>query len=277
MEPIRSGTTTERIVRTTILTVLFLGYSAFSFYDGYIRYPHQNVKTLSKTLAVPPDPLPEPDPGIDHTSLDSVTKGMSTDEVVASMGEPAVREGDTWIYFGMGGMARIKMQRGAFVVATEWVEADHSELDLMVQKVIGVITGVLGLLMLLQWIRVVTTRAELTDAGLKVNSQGGRRWGGSPLVPFESMVGLKTPEFKRKGWVEVEYKLADGREGTVSLNDYVHKAFPAIVTTICNERGFENPIIREQQDKSAAAAEQPDEPTPPPDASPPQDQNQPSS
>ena len=47
--------------------------------------------------------------------------------------------------------------------------------------------------------------------------------------------------------MEVEYSLADGRQGKVSLNDYVHRAFPDIVNEICNRRGFDNPLAKDEE------------------------------
>ena len=152
-------------------------------------------------------------------------------------------------------MARIVFKNG-LVTKVKWFHGREKESDLFTQLLMGCVIGALGLGMILQMIRVVTTRAELTDAGLKVNSQGGTRWGGSPLVPFEAMTGLGTEDYKKKGWVEVEYRLADGIEGKVSLNDYVHKAFPQIVGEICRRRGFDNPIkhIDEQEEHADADA-----------------------
>ena len=121
-------------------------------------------------------------------------------------------------------------------------------------------TGVLGLLMLVQWIRVVTTRIELTEAGLRINSQGGRAWGGSPLIPFEGMKGLRDPDDryrkKKSDWVELDYELADGTTGCVRLNIYVHKAFHEVMAVICwrsaasrTRRAPPNPTNRQRSRK----------------------------
>ncbi len=109
--------------------------------------------------------------------------------------------------------------------------------------------GIVGLILLFQLFRVLNTLVELTDAGLYTNSQGGMRFGGSPLVPIDSITALRTEDFKKKGTVEVVYKLDNGIEGSFGLNDYVHQAFPRIIGEICTRRGFENPI--EAQRKQA--------------------------
>ena len=46
MEPIHSGTTWERIIRTALLTFLVLGYAAYSLWDGYVAYPSVNVEAV---------------------------------------------------------------------------------------------------------------------------------------------------------------------------------------------------------------------------------------
>ena len=257
MQTIRSGTTLERIVRTTILTAVLVLYSAWSFWDGYYAWPlRENLPKMLQNLAVPqPASWELINPAVTKDAFEGIKKGDAAADVDARLGEPVAREQDTVFYFGLGGAAKIILRRDK-VTRMEWIDQGlRTEVDLLVQKVIGLITGILGLLMVLQLIRVLITRVELSDAGLKVNSQGGLRFGGSPLVPLEDMTGLGTDDYDRKGWVEVEYRLSDGREGTVSLNDYVHKAFPEIVEALCKHHGWEDPVKKRQEAKQAAAAD----------------------
>ncbi len=257
MNTIRSGTTTERIVRTAILASVFVLYSAWSFRDGYYNWPlNDNLPKMLQNLAVPQPASPDLiKSSVTKAALDSVPDGASPAEVDAILGEPVAREQNTTFYFGPGGAAKITFRREK-VARTEWIDQHlRTEVDLLVQKIIGIVTGIVGLLLLLQLLRALITRVELSDAGLRVNSQGGMRFGGSPLVPLEDMVGLKTEDYDRKGWVEVEYKLSDGREGTVSLNDYVHKAFPEIMAALCAHHGWEDPYRKRQLAKAAAAAQ----------------------
>ncbi len=260
MESYRSGTTTERIVRTAILTAVLLVYSAWSFRDGYYKWPvEKNLPIMIQHLPVPKPADPKLiNPAVTKAALDAIEKGSPIADVDSRLGEPVDRKpdatSDTRYYFGPGGVARVVV-RNDKVQLTEWIDQGlKTEFDLRLQKIIGAVTGVLGLLMLLQFIRVLTTRVELTEAGLRVNSQGGQRFGGSPLVPLEAMTGLKTVDYDRKGWVEVEYKLPDGRQGSVSLNDYVHRAFPQIVQALCEHHGWQNPIKARREAKAAEAA-----------------------
>ena len=255
METFRSGTTTERIVRTLILTVVLVLYSAWSFRDGYHKWPLGNLPKLLETLPVPRPAEPELiNPVVTRDTFEAVARGATTSEVEARLGEPSVREKEAAYYIGPGGMGQINFHNDKVTTKQPWRDGLKTDFDLFLQKIIGVITGVLGLLMVLQLIRVLITRIELTEAGLRVNSQGGLRFGGSPLVPLDAMVGLRTDDYDRKGWVEVEYKLADGGEGKVSLNDYVHKAFPEIVPALCEHHGWEDPIKKRQEARAAEAA-----------------------
>ncbi|MHC4235174.1 MAG: hypothetical protein ACYSUQ_08670 [Planctomycetota bacterium] len=250
MDPIRSGTTTERIVRTGILTVVLLTYALWCFWDGYHAWPRKNLEQLVQALTPVPAPenYPEIDPQITGDRVEPLHEQLRTGQLLTEadvqlkLGEPAVREQDKTYYFGSGGMVKVEWRQGR-VSKIRWEDKGlKTDGDLLVQKIMGLVIGLLGLAMTAQLIRALMTRAELSDAGLKVNSQGGLRFGGSPLVPFEAMTGLGQQDYKKKGWVEVEYKLSDGTEGSVSLNDYVHKAFPKIVTEICRRRVFDNPV-----------------------------------
>ncbi len=252
MEPIRSGTTTERVVRSGILTAVLLIYSAWSFVDAYHRYPRGNLRGLVQNLLPSPDPdTIEINPNVTRATLQAIEVGQPLSEVRASLGEPNEVQGKTSYYFGPGGMGKV-ISDGAKVVRVSWRPGDHDDADLFMQKLIGCLVGFLGLAMVLQLIRVVTTRIELSEAGLKVNSQGGLRFGGSPLIPFAALTALGSQDFKKKGWVEIEYTLSDGTDGVVSLNDYVHKAFREVVTEICDRRNFDNPLgVEDKADETA--------------------------
>jgi len=265
MEPIRSGTTTERIIRTTILTGVLIFYSLWSFWDAYRGYPHKNLEGLVQNLATVPaeQDYPRIDNRVTQAAFEElVAKLDSGHRVTASeltelLGEPAVREGDTAFFFGPAGLVKVVIRNDAARLIMEknapvsplWIGGVKTEGDIFYNQAVGVIVGVIGVLMLLQWIRVLRTRVELTDAGLEVSSQGGFRFGATPRVPLEAITRLGTEDLSRKGWVHLHYRLEDGREGVVSLNDYVHKAFRPIITAICEQRGFENPLTSEEDEE----------------------------
>lgn len=269
MEPIRSGTTTERLVRTAILTLLMVGYSAWSFVDGYHTYPRKNVVQLMQNLS----PVPETPPAINRQVTQAAVESLadkSEAEVLAVLGQPAAVSpikdevgrslGQLNHYFGPGGMAQVRIRDGMVTKnGLLWQSGSKNESDLFFQFAIGGVIGVLGSIMILQFLRVLTTRIELSDQGLKVKGQGGWRFGGSPLIPFEAMTGLGDPQNRfadRRGdFVELEYTLPDGSSGQVRLNNYVHAAFSDVVTEICRRKGFDNPLERHDQPEDDDAAE----------------------
>ena len=95
MEPIHCGTTTERIVRTTILTVLLVGCSLWCFWDGQYRYPRRNLEALKENLTPVPVTPPEINRNVTEAKVESLHKRAHKDkqdvtkaEVVALLGEP---------------------------------------------------------------------------------------------------------------------------------------------------------------------------------------------
>jgi len=76
MEPIVSGTTTERIVRTALLALLFSVFSGMFFHDGLIAYPRENMEVVVKALGVAvPDPSPALSKTIDADSAALASQG----------------------------------------------------------------------------------------------------------------------------------------------------------------------------------------------------------
>lgn len=269
MEPIASGTTTERVLRTIVLTVLFVGYSGWSFVDGYYTYPEKNVVQLMQNLS----PVPKVPPPVNRRVTQAAAESLadkSEAEVLALLGDPAGvtpltddagrPSGQLNNYIGPGGMAHIHIQDGR--VAPKgilWRPGSHTESDLFFQLVIGGVTGGLGLLMIVLLLRVLFTRIELTDQGLIVGSQGGWRFGSSPLIPFESMTGLRDPKNRfadrRSDYLELEYTLSDGISGQVQINKYVHAAFDKVVTEICRRKDFDNPLGRHDPPENDASTD----------------------
>lgn len=236
MEPIVSGTTTERIVRTTLLAVLFSVGSGLFFRDGLVAYPRENMEeVILKKLGVPvPDPPPAISKTIDAASEMLAGKGDLVRDALAKFDvDPFVGKADTGetihILFGPGGHLLIQ-SRLQVVLSADWVSGKHSGSALMVQLIIGAITGVVALIGLIHLVRVVTTSISLTEEGLKIR--------GKPLIPWDAMMGIDAKRYKKTGWLRLEYELG-GRAGRLRLDNYWHKAFRPIVRAICARKGFD--------------------------------------
>ena len=100
----------------------------------------------------------------------------------------------------------------------------------MVQKIIGIITGIVALVASIHLVRVVTTRISLAEEGLKIR--------GKPLIPWDAMTGIDAKRYEKTGWLRLEYELG-GRTGRLRLDNYWHKAFRSIVGAICERKAFD--------------------------------------
>jgi hypothetical protein len=236
MEPIISGTTTERIVRTTLLAVLFSVGSALFFRDGLWKYPRENMEVTIKALGVP---VPDPPPVISkQINAESAALAKSGDLVRDALAKYAAApfagttdDGETvHILFGPGGHLRIR-SRALIVSSVDWVPGPkHERSSLIVQLGIGVLTGVVALVALIHLVRVLSTSISLNEEGLKIR--------GKPLIPWDAMKGIDANRYEKTGWLRLEYELS-GRPGRVRLDNYWHKAFRPIVEAICERKGFD--------------------------------------
>lgn len=240
MEPIHSGTTTERIVRTTLILLLMGGFGAAYLRDGFGGYARKNARTVADNLGLPKDTALRVnfDLSVETASrvAQEVVAGDPLEKVTAQLGEPTVVHEGSAYFLGPGVRVAVKLS-GDRVAAIEWTEQGlKTEGDQFLQRVIGVVLASFALVLLVQLVRVVTTRATLSEAGLKLR--------GRPIVPFDAMGGLTAERYRKTGWVELAYTL-DGRDASVRLDSYIIKEFRPIVSAICERCGFDNPLVPE--------------------------------
>ncbi len=241
MTPIRSWTTPERVIRTAIFTVIITVFTVLCYKDRYIAYPRENVTSLLKNFPDLEGQSPEPDPDITESTVDTLTRGMTLREIEDQLGSPVFADDSQAVYFGEAGMLLVPLRRGKLFGEVVWKDGPHNQVDLFLQLAMAIGLTPVSLFALFQLARVVTTRAELSDAGLKLR--------GKPLVPFDAMKALDATHYRKKGWVEISYSLG-GRDRRVRLDDYVIKEFPAMIREICARRGFESPLAVPDGDDS---------------------------
>ncbi len=249
MQPIYSGTTRERMVRTAVLMILILGYSAWSLRDGYLTYPRANVVTVLETKLgiTPPDPLPTIDPRFTarfDPGISAAEPPETFEEAVSRLGGKPYRPpsgANEAYYFGPSGYLELLAQKDGKAVAN-WIDGPvHRASDIWWQKLLGFGVCPIGLAFLVQLIRVLKTRVSLTDDGLRL--------GGKGPIPFDAMTGILADRYRKTGYVDLEYSLG-GKPLSARLDNYAIKEFRAILTAICEAKGFLNPV-------------QPDQPTAP--------------
>ena len=230
---IQSGTTPERLFRTTVITLLVCGYSGWSLWDGYVAYPRTNVESAlrNKIGVMILKTLPVSDRKLTADRAGGGQTGEPLSAVVARLGQPSFRHKDFAYYFGHGGYLAIELA-GDRVVKHEWTPGPQFRpIDLAIQKTIGFALLPVGLAFLVHLFRVITTRATLTDTGLKVQ--------GRPLIPYDAMTDLASVKGKI-GCFDLRYD-GDGRSKTLHLDDYVLRQVKAIVREICRRKGFALP------------------------------------
>jgi len=232
MQTITSGTTTERIVRTVLLILLVVLFAAAYIWDGYVGYARQNGAELARVLGVDPATIPPAYSELTRTRgtvIAGLLAGGGTLSAVApALGAPTIRHGRDDYYLGPAGWLRIGRD-GTRITAATWTDGKRTESDQQWQRWIGYTLGLLGVILILQLLRVLNTRATLSDAGLQVR--------GKELIPWEAIVDLRADTSGRRGRVELAYSL-DRRAGLIRLDAYVYKDLPAIVAAICQRKGF---------------------------------------
>ena len=255
MEPLVSGSTTERIIRTSLVTFLAAGAAGWCFYDAVRGYPMENLRRAVNDLT----PQPEATPAMINPKLTtqaakelSLPPGAFLKDLVARFGEPGWRgvnpQGKTEAhFFGPAGQLIVTLNPGDGIIPPPRYEEAvfKREMDLTFQKWMGTVIAAIAAVLLVHWARVVFGRARMTAEGVQIS--------GGPLVPFSALTELHAEQYARKGWLDVAYEL-NGQPGRLRLDDYKIKAFPAMIAEICRQKGWENPHEKWQEQKRAAAA-----------------------
>lgn len=250
MTTILTTTTTERILRTLGLTALFGVFSGWFLYDAYVGYPRHNLEKMIESLNPVPQSLPAVDERITAdafnawvTTVGDLKKARLTrKDIVDKLGPPGWENPakDEMRYFGRGGSVRVLLA-GDLVKDGGFDVAEHNDVDLAWQKILGFMLLPVGVGMVFQLVRVLTTRVELSDAGLKVR--------GRPTIPFEAMTGIDISRYAKKGFVDLSYS-QDGAAKKVRLDDYVIREFKPIIEEISRRQGFDIVLPTSRSDEA---------------------------
>ena len=235
MEPIISGTTLERIVRATLVTVMVCGAAIWFLWDGYVSYSRENARQLLQLMGLDAGQELTVDPELTSARARelaaSVRKGSSRDDLKATLGPPSLTHKDQAYYLGPGGHLEVTFERGR-VVAVVWVDGVRSEMSQALQRWLGYALAVLGLALLIRFIRVVITRVSLTEAGLLIR--------GHPEIPFTAMKSLRPERSGKVGLVDLAYEVG-GQKGVIRLDDYVIREYDGVLNAICEKTGLPDP------------------------------------
>lgn len=229
MQPIISGTTTERIIRTAILAILFSGYSVWLLRDGYITYPLANLQsTLKNKIGVDlKGNLPVVDTKLTASTVEQIPQNSSFDAMKKLLGEPHLKHHEQYYYFGEAGFLSVQVNASK-KISYRWNPGPlYKPIDITMQRVFGISLIPVGLGLLFQFIRVIRTRVELSDAGLLVR--------GKPLIPMDQILFVVTPDTdktkKSDDKIRIHYNKND-EEKILLMDAYVVKELPAMIETI---------------------------------------------
>lgn len=259
MAEIRSKVTLEQIIRKGIFVGMVVVFGAYFAYDGYIGYPRKNLDQIRKSR---PEMVPLEHPPInwrvtvENTGRIEADKLTSLDKVKDVLGDPDHQSDDGLSFYWFGPAVAMKVTtigqdvipRGNIHRATA---AYKTELDMRSQKILALVLAILGIPLIVHYLRVLTYSVRLDDQGLKVS--------GKPLIPFEAMTGLDAARYRDKGRVELQYN-RDGQDATVRLDDYWIRDFNTLINALCERKGFENPLDSKDPETDATPPAQDDEP-----------------
>lgn len=234
MLPITSGTSTERIVRTLLLSLMVDIFAVYFLYDGYVGYPRANARQLVKLLGVPASEPPASNQTLSaergRKLIAATRPGDPLDKLTNELGAATIRQGTSAYFLGPGGWLQVDLD-GERVRTMKWFDGPHTEADMSIQRLLGWILVVLGFAATINLVRVLSARAELAEKGLRVS--------GARLIPFEAITGLQQSPTQR-GVSELQYSI-DGRAETLRLDPYLYKEARAIARAIAEQKGFPAP------------------------------------
>ncbi len=260
---IQCGSTGEHKIRTSIFLLMCFGMAAWFAYDGLLGYPRANMDWVRQHMNPKPEDLRfdarvnrrhlaelvgrmRLDPGVERAAREAgasarfwmsgqtirVEEGVSTAELTAMLGEPAMVHEDHHWFVGPAMYARFGVRDGR-VRELEIAESpEHTEGDIMGQKYLALALSLIGAVMAVRFLAVVLPTTVLDDAGLKV---------GRHRIAWDEMVGLDAAQYARKGWLDLRYR-RDGQDRRVRLDSYHIGRFDEIITEICTRLNLPSPL-----------------------------------
>jgi hypothetical protein len=174
---------------------------------------------------------------VTKSRVERVKEGMSEDQVGELLGTPVlVREQRTLWYIGPVAYREFRIERGKVRGASETQgqiqAAEHSEGDLLLQKIIAVVVGLAAVYGAFRLWRTLAIHVVVDDTGLSCSGRS---------IPWQAMTGLRTDQYKDKAWVDLEYQ-EGGVERTIRLDSYLIRGFDQVITAICDRKGFQSPL-----------------------------------
>ena len=172
-----------------------------------------------------------------------VKQGTPEATVRSLLGDPdqaLTRDHHTLWYVGPAAYAEYQLTGGK-VSKVDVQENEHrSEGDIFLQKAIAACVAVIAIYALFKFWSALRTRIVVDETGMIHN---GRR------IPWDSVLRLKTDQYKDKAWVDLEYS-EGGSSRLLRLDSLVIQRFNEIMHAICDRKGFTMPTRSSNEDET---------------------------
>jgi hypothetical protein len=250
---IESGTTSWWRNRHLVYVGVLLAFTAWFGYDGFYAWPAENAKLAAEAMGVAPETVhinPKVMSSVQPRLLADVEElnklgSLTLEQVVArlkvTLGEPTlVRTNEYW-WVGPAMYIKASVQNNRPKME-EVLSDKRSEGSIRGQRWLSMALLVGAVLVTLKLVRVMTTRVILDDAGLRYNRRS---------VSWEAMTGLRSDDYERKFWVDLEYTAGDVTR-SMRLDSLHIEKFNEIVRAICERKGFTSPLKAAEPKKDDA-------------------------
>jgi len=240
---IESGPSGERKVRTSLLFLMVAVFAVWFAYDGWIGYPQKNREEHLDQL--PPEEREKANgvriyASVTKETLPAARVALKKRTVAGQRealeklydGPPSYENEDVWYYFGPTFGVAIPLEKGKPAKLSAH-RTKKSSTDIIGQKVLAVVLGILSLYLLRLLIRTFRTHLVLSEDGLTYQGDGPIGW--------DDMKRLDAARFSKKGWVDLIYQ-SQGDERRLRLDEYHLAKFDDVIDELCKRKGFENPL-----------------------------------
>lgn len=249
---IESGPTRERIVRSSLMFLLFAGGGIWFAYDGWKGYPEANFREHLETL--PTEEREQAKNAVIYPNVCQETweqakeafrkVGLTNQRKALEElygGPPSHETTQAWYYFGPDFRVKIPLKGGRIDQPVPQIAVKRN-LDIAVQRGVAIGLGLVSFVVLIHVIRVVTTHLVLDENGLTYRGKGSVAW--------DHMLALNSERFRKKGWVDLVYS-NNGNERKLRLDEYHLARFSDVMAEICSRKGYQDPVELEKSEKAA--------------------------
>ena len=185
--------------------------------------------------SIEPENRPErPNLRVTPATIERVEAGFTESQLRQVLSEPTEVLPETHWYVGPAAFAKIPIEVGKVaggIHKPEIGETEHSESDILVQKVLALILMHLGFIVIAKFVGALRMRIVVDDTGLAINRK---------RVAFDAMRGLRIDAYRDKGWVFLDYEKNDAVR-SIKLDSYDITRFDELVGAICERTGFAPP------------------------------------